>query len=57
MRSMRLIVWPQFVSEVIEVKMKKNHITCSRHQSLQKLEFELTKSFVMIFLMLLQQTI
>ena len=32
-------------------------ITCSRHQSLQKFEFELTKSFVMIFLMILQQTI
>ena len=26
-------------------------ITCSRHQSLQKFEFELTKSFVIIFLL------
>ena len=26
-------------------------LTCSRHQSLQKFEFELTKSFVMIFLL------
>ena len=32
-------------------------LTCSQHQSLQKFEFELTKSFVMIFLMILQQTI
>ena len=32
-------------------------VTCSRHQSLQKFEFELTKSFVMISLMILQQTI
>ena len=33
------------------------YITCSRHQSLQNFEFELTKSFVTIFLMILQQTI
>ena len=33
------------------------NVTCSRHQSLQKFEFQLSKSFVMIFLMILQQTI
>ena len=32
-------------------------LTCSRHQSLQKFEFQLSKSFVLIFLMILQQTI
>ena len=28
---------------------KYRSLTCSRHQSLQKIEFELTKSFLMIF--------
>ena len=32
-------------------------ITCSRHRSLQKFEFQLSKFFVLIFLMILQQTI
>ena len=44
-------------SGVFPSRMFFFHITCSRHQSLQKFEFELTKSFVMIFLMILQRTI